>query len=175
MILEEGFAWNGQTFGSLSQIAKAMTGTRAETSNGEARRASLGAILERRRDNEPQQALLEAVGSGLACATGGRQAACPRNNSLSGCRPDDRVRSRCRDPGADLHRLPAPRGLVPTGRLRAVRCSSCGTGIRPFSSTSPIAGGAKILTRPPCWKEREREAGIACLRAESPEGRRTSR
>jgi hypothetical protein len=27
MILEEGFAWNGQTFGSLSQVAKAMTGT----------------------------------------------------------------------------------------------------------------------------------------------------
>jgi Protein of unknown function (DUF2924) len=27
MVLEEGFAWNGQTFGSLSQIAKAMTGT----------------------------------------------------------------------------------------------------------------------------------------------------
>ena len=27
MILEEGFAWNGQTFGSLSRIAKAMTGT----------------------------------------------------------------------------------------------------------------------------------------------------
>jgi hypothetical protein len=27
MILEKGFAWNGQTFGSLSQIAKAMTGT----------------------------------------------------------------------------------------------------------------------------------------------------
>ena len=27
MMLEEGFAWNGQTFGSLSQIAKAMTGT----------------------------------------------------------------------------------------------------------------------------------------------------
>jgi hypothetical protein len=26
MILEEGFAWNGQTFGSLSQIAKTMTG-----------------------------------------------------------------------------------------------------------------------------------------------------
>ena len=26
-VLEEGFAWNGQTFGSLSQIAKAMTGT----------------------------------------------------------------------------------------------------------------------------------------------------
>ena len=30
MILEEGFAWNGQTFGSLSQIAKAMTGTNWE-------------------------------------------------------------------------------------------------------------------------------------------------
>jgi Protein of unknown function (DUF2924) len=28
MILEEGFAWNGKTFGSLSQIAKAMTGTK---------------------------------------------------------------------------------------------------------------------------------------------------
>ena len=27
MILEEGYAWNGQTFGSLSQIAKAMIGT----------------------------------------------------------------------------------------------------------------------------------------------------
>jgi hypothetical protein len=27
MILEEGFAWNGQSFGSLSQIARAMTGT----------------------------------------------------------------------------------------------------------------------------------------------------
>jgi hypothetical protein len=27
MILEEGFTWNGETFGSLSQIAKAMTGT----------------------------------------------------------------------------------------------------------------------------------------------------
>jgi hypothetical protein len=25
MVLEKGFAWNGQTFGSLSQIAKAMT------------------------------------------------------------------------------------------------------------------------------------------------------
>ena len=27
MVLEDGFAWNGQTFGSLSRIAKAMTGT----------------------------------------------------------------------------------------------------------------------------------------------------
>ena len=27
MILEDSFAWNGRTFGSLSQIAKAMTGT----------------------------------------------------------------------------------------------------------------------------------------------------
>jgi hypothetical protein len=27
MVLEDGFAWNGRTFGSLSQIAKAMTGT----------------------------------------------------------------------------------------------------------------------------------------------------
>jgi hypothetical protein len=27
MVLEEGFAWNGRNFGSLSQIAKAMTGT----------------------------------------------------------------------------------------------------------------------------------------------------
>src|SRR5208282_2128698 len=27
MVLDEGFAWNGRTFSSLSQIAKAMTGT----------------------------------------------------------------------------------------------------------------------------------------------------
>jgi hypothetical protein len=27
MALEDGFAWNGQTFGSLSQVARAMTGT----------------------------------------------------------------------------------------------------------------------------------------------------
>jgi Protein of unknown function (DUF2924) len=27
MVLDEGFAWNGKNFGSLSQIAKAMTGT----------------------------------------------------------------------------------------------------------------------------------------------------
>ena len=28
MVLEHGFAWNGETYGSLSQVAKAMTGTR---------------------------------------------------------------------------------------------------------------------------------------------------
>ena len=28
MVLDKGFAWNGQTFGSLSQVAKAITGTR---------------------------------------------------------------------------------------------------------------------------------------------------
>ena len=27
MVLEKGFAWNGRTYGSLSQVAKAMTGT----------------------------------------------------------------------------------------------------------------------------------------------------
>jgi hypothetical protein len=27
MVLENGFAWNGRTFGSLSQVAKAVTGT----------------------------------------------------------------------------------------------------------------------------------------------------
>jgi hypothetical protein len=27
MVLKDGFAWNGQTFGSLSQVARAMTGT----------------------------------------------------------------------------------------------------------------------------------------------------
>jgi hypothetical protein len=27
MVLEQGFAWNGETYGSLSQVAKAMTGT----------------------------------------------------------------------------------------------------------------------------------------------------
>jgi hypothetical protein len=28
MVLAEGFAWNGQTFGSLSEVARAITGTR---------------------------------------------------------------------------------------------------------------------------------------------------
>ena len=27
MVLEKGFAWNGRTYRSLSQVAKAMTGT----------------------------------------------------------------------------------------------------------------------------------------------------
>ena len=27
MVLDKGFAWNGETYGSLSQVAKAMTGT----------------------------------------------------------------------------------------------------------------------------------------------------
>jgi hypothetical protein len=27
MVLDKGFAWNGETFGSLSQVAKAITGT----------------------------------------------------------------------------------------------------------------------------------------------------
>jgi hypothetical protein len=27
MVLEEGFAWQGTTYGSLSQVAKAITGT----------------------------------------------------------------------------------------------------------------------------------------------------
>jgi DUF2924 family protein len=27
MVLDKGFAWNGRTYGSLSQIAKALTGT----------------------------------------------------------------------------------------------------------------------------------------------------
>jgi Protein of unknown function (DUF2924) len=27
MILDQGFAWNGETYGSLSQVTKAMTGT----------------------------------------------------------------------------------------------------------------------------------------------------
>ena len=53
MILEEGFAWNGQTFGSLSQIAKAMTGTNW---NGhrffglrQGKTASAGASADRRK------------------------------------------------------------------------------------------------------------------------------
>ncbi len=28
MVLDEGFAWNGTTFKSLSQVARAITGTR---------------------------------------------------------------------------------------------------------------------------------------------------
>ena len=53
MILEQGFAWNGQTFGSLSQIVKAMTGT---TWNGhrffglrQGKTSAAGAGADRRR------------------------------------------------------------------------------------------------------------------------------
>ena len=56
MILEEGFAWNGQTFGSLSQIAKAMTGTNWNghrffgLRQGNAPAADVGANLRKRKD-----------------------------------------------------------------------------------------------------------------------------
>ena len=48
MILEEGFAWNGQTFGSLSQIAKAMTGPigMATGSSGFGREKSTLRVME---------------------------------------------------------------------------------------------------------------------------------
>jgi hypothetical protein len=56
MILEEGFAWKGQTFGSLSQIAKAMTGTNW---NGhrffglrQGKTASAGASVDRRKSKD---------------------------------------------------------------------------------------------------------------------------
>jgi Protein of unknown function (DUF2924) len=61
MVLEEGFAWNGQTFGSLSQIAKAMTGTNW---NGhrffglrQARTPALSEGGKRRRDRGGAQAM----------------------------------------------------------------------------------------------------------------------
>jgi hypothetical protein len=31
MVLDKGFAWNGRTFGSLSQVAKAVTGVLLQT------------------------------------------------------------------------------------------------------------------------------------------------
>jgi hypothetical protein len=56
MILEEGFAWKGQTFGSLSQIAKAMTGTNWNghrffgLRQGKTASANAGADRRKRRD-----------------------------------------------------------------------------------------------------------------------------
>jgi Protein of unknown function (DUF2924) len=56
MILEEGFAWSGQTFGSLSQIAKAMTGTTWNghrffgLRQGKTPAADTGAARRKRRD-----------------------------------------------------------------------------------------------------------------------------
>jgi hypothetical protein len=49
MVLEEGFAWSGENFGSLSQIAKAMTGTNW---NGH-RFFGLRQTKERRADAKP--------------------------------------------------------------------------------------------------------------------------
>jgi hypothetical protein len=58
MVLEKGFAWNGRTYGSLSQIAKAMTGTswnghrffalRPASPQDERRAAALSATRARR-------------------------------------------------------------------------------------------------------------------------------
>jgi hypothetical protein len=56
MILKDGFAWNGQTFRSLSQIAKAMTGTNWNghrffgLRQGKAPAADVGADRQKRRN-----------------------------------------------------------------------------------------------------------------------------
>lgn len=64
MILEEGFAWNGQTFRSLSQIAKAMTGT---TWNGHRffglRQARTAAEATERRKTRNRNAVRRANGA----------------------------------------------------------------------------------------------------------------
>ena len=66
MVLEEGFAWNGQTFGSLSQIAKAMTGTTwnghrfFELRQGKTPQADVGAD---RRNSRNRTAICRANGA----------------------------------------------------------------------------------------------------------------
>jgi hypothetical protein len=64
MILEDGFAWNGQTFGSLSQIARAMTGT---TWNGHRffglRQARTAAEATARRKSRNRTAVCRANGA----------------------------------------------------------------------------------------------------------------
>src|SRR5271167_3708975 len=68
MILEEGFAWNGQTFGSLSQIAKAMTGTNWNghrffgLRQGKTPAADAGALLRRRKSCREARTLGRAEG-----------------------------------------------------------------------------------------------------------------
>ena len=66
MVLEDGFAWNGQTFGSLSQIAKAMTGTTwnghrfFELRQGKTPQADVGAD---RRNSRNRTAVSQANGA----------------------------------------------------------------------------------------------------------------
>jgi len=64
MVLDKGFAWNGKTFGSLSQVAKAITGAswnghrffdlRSAKDRPRAEGKHPGACLTRRRINAPE-------------------------------------------------------------------------------------------------------------------------
>ena len=81
MILEEGFAWNGQTFGSLSQIAKAITGVRRETGGEHEVKVLYGEGFAHRTGPEPC-AVDREVG-GEASAGGGTGQPLSRERSLS--------------------------------------------------------------------------------------------
>jgi Protein of unknown function (DUF2924) len=71
MILKDGFAWNGRTFGSLSQIAKAMTGTNWNGHRFFGLRQGKTAVAETAMDRRKRRAwaaatAAEAVASGDA-------------------------------------------------------------------------------------------------------------
>ena len=85
MILKKGFAWNSETYGSLSQVAKAMTGTRW---NGHrffglrtAKSDQSGMVLRRSGDCDAasSDAASTPIGDGRAAFAGqsNRQAASP--------------------------------------------------------------------------------------------------
>jgi hypothetical protein len=78
MVLEEGFAWNGKNFGSLSQIAKAMTGTNWNGHRFFRLRQTKGAVVgampfggKRRRGLGGAQGSIEETGAFGPVATGG--------------------------------------------------------------------------------------------------------
>jgi hypothetical protein len=69
MILGEGFAWNGQTFGSLSQIAKAMTGTNWNGHRFFGLRQGKSALADASADRRKRTALSKANGASAGDAS----------------------------------------------------------------------------------------------------------
>ena len=80
MILEEGFAWNGKTYGSLSQIAKAMTGTNWNGHRFFGLRQAKAATKGRRLTGQEQRGKGEAE---VRVDHGERRSSCPRSSGVS--------------------------------------------------------------------------------------------
>jgi hypothetical protein len=70
MILEEGFAWNGGTFGSLSQIAKVMTGTNWNGHRFFGLRQGKAAVLDKDSSRRSSRARAAATAAQQGAASG---------------------------------------------------------------------------------------------------------